>query len=126
MPGYSLPSHLVEGKLMRSERVGGAVFEHWTPEEVRDAIERDEIHLVDVREPQEYMLEKIGGAEFLPMSRFSPQDLPAEDGKPVVLYCATGNRTRHAAAMVLADGAGKIAHLEGGITAWKRAGLPTE
>jgi rhodanese-related sulfurtransferase len=110
---------------MRSERAGGGVFEHWTPEEVRDALERGEIHLVDVREPQEFMMEKIEGAEFLPMSAFTPEDLP-EDGKPVVLYCATGNRTRHAAAMVLAAGAPKIAHLEGGITAWKRSGLPTD
>ena len=111
---------------MRSERIGAGVFEHWTPEEVSAALERDEIHLVDVREPQEYMLEKIAGAAFLPMSAFAPEDLPAGDDKPVVLYCATGNRTRHAAAMILGEGAEKIAHMEGGITAWKRVGLPTD
>jgi rhodanese-related sulfurtransferase len=111
---------------MRAERVGGGVFEHWTPEEVRDALERDEIHLVDIREPEEYMFEKIDGAELLPLSTFNPQDLPGGDGKPVVLYCASGNRTRRAAGMILEDGAEKIAHMEGGIVAWKRAGLPTD
>jgi rhodanese-related sulfurtransferase len=112
--------------VMRSEQVGDGIFEHWTPEEVRAALERGEIHLVDVREPQEYMMGKIEGAEFLPMSAFAPEDLPTGDGKSVVLYCATGNRTRRAAAMVLEEGAPKIAHLEGGITAWKRSGLPTD
>ena len=105
---------------MHSERVGAGVLEHWTPEEVRAALERGEIHLVDVREAQEYMFEKIDGAELVPMSTFAPQDLPAADGKPV------GARSQRAAEMLLTDGAEKVAHMEGGIVAWKRSGLPTD
>jgi rhodanese-related sulfurtransferase len=111
---------------MRSERVGAGVLEHWTPDEVRAALERDEIRLVDVREEQEYMLEKIDGAELVPMSTFTPEDLAAGDGKPVVLYCAVGARSHRAAQMILAEGAEKIGHLDGGIVAWKRSGLPTD
>ena len=111
---------------MRSEPFRGGIIEHWTPEEVRDALERGEILLVDIREPQEWMFGKIEGAALVPFSTFTPQDLPAGDGKPVVLYCGSGARTRRAAEMILEEGAERIAHMEGGIGAWQRSGLPTD
>jgi rhodanese-related sulfurtransferase len=109
---------------MRSEEVGNGILEHWSPDEVRDAYERNDIVLIDVRTPQEYMVEKIDGALLAPIVNFNPDKMPAQDGKRIVFYCGGGGRSRKAAELTLQNGADKIAHMEGGFGAWKNAGLP--
>lgn len=61
-----------------------------TPGEFR-ALDKDTVTLVDVREPDEVLIDGIPGAVNLPFSRF-PQgldDIPKD--KPVVVYCRTGD-----------------------------------
>jgi len=109
---------------MRSEEIGDGILEHWTPEEVRDAYDRNEIALIDVRTPQEYMVEKIEGALLAPITSFDADKLPSQDGKRIVFYCGAGGRSRKAAVLSLEHGFDKIAHMEGGFGAWKKRGLP--
>ncbi len=109
---------------MRSEEIGDGILEHWTPEEVRDAYDRNEIALIDVRTPQEYMVEKIEGALLAPITSFDADKLPSQDGKRIVFYCGAGGRSRKAAVLSLEHGFDKIAHMEGGFGAWKKCGLP--
>jgi rhodanese-related sulfurtransferase len=109
---------------MRSEEIGTGTLEHWTPEEVREAYDRNEIALIDVRSPQEYMVEKIEGALLSPIAAFNPDKLPSQDGKRIVFYCGGGGRSRRAAVATLENGATRIAHMEGGFGAWKKGGLP--
>lgn len=109
---------------MRNEDIDGRVLEHWSPEEVRDAYERDAVVLIDVRSPQEFAVEKIDGALLAPIVTFNPDKLPTQDGKPIIFYCGAGGRSRRAAEQCLQNGTTKIAHMEGGFGAWKRDGLP--
>lgn len=109
---------------MRSEEIGSGVLEHWTPEEVRDAYDRNEIVLIDVRAPQEYMIDRIEGALLAPIAAFKADKMPSQEGKRIVLYCGAGGRSRRAAVAILEKGAAKIAHMDGGFGAWKKAGLP--
>jgi len=109
---------------MRSEDVDGGVLEHWSPEEVSQAFGKNEIVLIDVRSPPEYMAASISGALLAPIKSLQPEKLPTQEGKSIVFYCGGGGRSRRAAEMSLADGAGKIAHMEGGFGAWKKNGLP--
>ncbi len=44
--------------------------------------------------------------------------------RPVVLYCRTVPKARHAAALLRERGYTRVSVLDGGITAWKVAGLP--
>ena len=97
-----------------------------TPNEVADGLSRDEILLVDVREPHEIAIERIAGAVFAPLSGFDPTDIPDPDSRMVVFTCASGVRSIKAAEMAQAAGLPYHAHLAGGIKAWKAAGLPTE
>lgn len=80
--------------------------------------------LVDVREPDEYAAGHIAGAINLPLSRFSPDQLPETPGKTVVLQCAGGKRSGMALDRCAEAGAAVDTHLAGGIGAWKAAGLP--
>lgn len=91
---------------------------------LRQWLDRQEAVLIDVREPAEYSAEHIDGAKLLPLSRFDPAQVPASNGVKVVMQCKSGMRSRQAADRLLAGGVQEIWQLEGGIEAWKSAGLP--
>jgi rhodanese-related sulfurtransferase len=86
----------------------------------------NEILLLDVREENEYAREHIAGARLMPLSNFCAQleaaQLPRD--KPVVLCCASGQRSQSALRKLAAAGYTRIAHIDGGLTAWKAGGLP--
>jgi rhodanese-related sulfurtransferase len=94
-----------------------------TPAEVRAGLASGEILLVDVREPNEYAFERIHGALLYPLSTFDAQAVPAE-GRRLVVHCAAGKRSMMAAEKLLAGGHAVVGNLEGGLAAWKAAGLP--
>ncbi len=96
-----------------------------SPKLVHDRLLRHEIVLVDVREPQEYAAERIPGALLFPLSTFDPASLPFSDGRPVVLHCGSGKRSAAALAACATAGVPVRQHMQGGIGAWKAAGLPT-
>ena len=109
---------------MQTEDVDGKTLETWTPQEVSDAMGKGEIVLIDVRTPQEYMIDHIEGALLMPLSDFVPGALPTGGDKRLVFYCGSGVRSGKVSRMVLSDGADKVAHMEGGMAGWKQAGLP--
>ena len=76
--------------------------------------------LVDVREATEHAREHISGARLMLLYKLDPSALPRD--KRIVLCCASGNRSQTAARRLSLEG---LAHLEGGLDAWKAAGLPT-
>lgn len=78
--------------------------------------------LVDVREPDERAREHIPGTRHAPLS--SLRQVEAPGAKAVIFHCRSGARTGANAAR-LGEAAGCEAYLlEGGLDAWKRAGLP--
>lgn len=95
---------------------------HW----VQEALEDDRIILVDVRETREWEVEHIAGALLLPLSVFDAELFPSLPGKQLVLHCAIGKRSEAAGKMLVKEGHGGLVHMEGGLKAWKEAGLPTE
>lgn len=107
-----------------TEQLNGSIFKRFTPEEVKERFERNELVLVDVRTPQEYAFEYIAGAMLSPMFSFDPHKLPQQDRKPIVFYCRSGKRSRTVAAKCSQIGIDRVAHMEGGINAWKAAKYP--
>lgn len=97
-----------------------------SPDEIAARLEAGEILLVDVRETKEYDLEHIAGALLMPLSEFEPGVFPALGQTQVVLHCAIGKRSAAAGRMLAKAGIGPVWHMEGGLTAWKAAGLPIE
>lgn len=95
-----------------------------TPTEVHAALRDHSIVLVDVREPQEYVNERIHGALLFPLSTFDPLALPVGD-RPVVLHCGSGKRSSVAIAKCMEAGVPVSRHMKGGILAWKHAHFPT-
>ncbi len=87
-------------------------------------LEAGDALVVDVREPHEFAAAHIPGALNLPLSRFSPAQLPDAQGRRLVLNCAAGGRSARALAACEAARAVVDGHLAGGIGAWAAAGLP--
>jgi rhodanese-related sulfurtransferase len=86
---------------------------------------RDGATLVDVREPDEHARERIPGARNLPLSRLEEAELAAQDGTSLLFHCRSGARTQGNAARLAAKaGLCEAYVVEGGLEAWKRAGLP--
>ena len=78
--------------------------------------------LVDIREADERAREHVPGSRHTALSRLSAID--SATSKAVVFHCRSGARTA-ANAGRLAQAAGCDAYLlQGGIEAWKKAGLP--
>jgi rhodanese-related sulfurtransferase len=85
-----------------------------------NAVREGAATIVDVREPHEFASGHIPGAVSLPLSRFDPQDLPT--GKPVVLICQAGGRSRNALARAHAAGRADVKHYAGGMSQWRMHG----
>ncbi|MTJ04985.1 MAG: rhodanese-like domain-containing protein [Sediminimonas qiaohouensis] len=109
---------------MKTETVENAVLETWTVEEVADAFDRDEIVLIDVRTPQEYMFEHIEGALLMPMSFFRADKLPGQSDKRIVFHCGSGVRSERVARAAIAAGFDRVSHMGGGMAAWKERKQP--
>lgn len=99
-------------------------LKHITATEAKTLVDQGAI-LVDVRETNEYSAENIPGAANAPLSRLgSGAALP--EAPVLVFHCKSGARTRMNAA-ALANCANAEAYiLDGGIEAWKAAGLPVK
>ncbi|WP_071286854.1 adenylyltransferase/sulfurtransferase MoeZ [Mycolicibacterium llatzerense] len=94
-----------------------------TPAELRQLLDSGKpVALIDVREPVEWAINHIEGAELIPKSTLDsgaglarvPQDRIA------VLYCKTGIRSAEALLALKQAGFADALHLQGGIVAWAR------
>lgn len=86
---------------------------------------RDGATLVDVREADEHARMRIPGARNLPLSQLEAAELAVRDGQPVLFHCRSGARTGGNADRLRAKaGACEAFVVEGGLDAWRAAGLP--
>lgn len=98
-------------------------LKHITAAEAKKLVDQGAV-LVDIREPGEYLSENIPGAQNAPLSRLGGG---AGVSAPVVVFhCKSGARTRMNAQGLANCVDGEAYILDGGIEAWKAAGLPVK
>jgi rhodanese-related sulfurtransferase len=78
-----------------------------------------------VRTPGEQAHSSIAGSIRMPLSRLAAHASELPDARPLLLFCAGGYRSSIAASLLESRGFA-VRELAGGITAWEKAGLPTE
>jgi sulfur-carrier protein adenylyltransferase/sulfurtransferase len=98
-----------------------------TPRELRELLDSGKkLALIDVREPVEWDIVHIDGAQLIPQSLINTGEGLAKlphDRMPV-LYCKTGVRSAEALAAVKKAGFSDAVHLQGGIVAWAQQMQP--
>jgi adenylyltransferase/sulfurtransferase len=92
-----------------------------TPRELRELLDSGaKLALIDVREPVEWDIVHIDGAQLIPQSSINSGEglakLPHD--RIAVLYCKTGVRSAEVLAAVKRAGFSDAVHLQGGIAAW--------
>lgn len=93
-----------------------------TPE---DANGRSDLHLLDVREPDEWQAGHVAGSQHIPLGELRARLAEVPKGKTILAVCRSGSRS-DAASRGLRTLGYAAENLDGGLMAWVRAGLPLE
>ena len=85
----------------------------------RDEGSRD-FTLIDVREPNEYEINRIPGSVLIPKGEFLSGEALEQltQDTPVVLHCKSGQRSAEALAVLKGAGFADAVHVGGGVVAW--------
>ena len=96
-----------------------AAIEEITPIALKARLDRgDDLLILDVREPQEYRINRIAGSVLIPLG-----DLPARFGeleadREIIAQCKSGVRSARAAEFLKSVGFTRVRNLQGGILGW--------
>ena len=108
-------------------------IENLTVEQVQQELASGNATLIDIRESEELTQQgKIEGSTHAPrgmLEFYADPSLPYhkpefDKEKRLIVHCASGGRSALAVSTLQQMGYTNIAHLDGGLKAWKEAGLP--
>jgi rhodanese-related sulfurtransferase len=99
-----------------------------SPPQATHLINREDAYVIDVREPAEFGAGHVLGAKNVPLARVEAAgaEVAKRKDKPLIVYCASGERSAKAAALLRKHGFARVFTLAGGMKAWQDAGLPVE
>ena len=96
-----------------------------TPGEAKAWLEAGDAIMVDVREPFEYEQHHIAGTPLVALSTFSPELVPFDKNKKLILQCRSGGRSMMAGQQMIAAGyPNNVYNMMGGIEKWEQEGFP--
>jgi adenylyltransferase/sulfurtransferase len=78
----------------------------------------DRLRIIDVREPHEWNICHLEGAELIPMAGLPGQLDRLDSAEEIVVMCRSGVRSAHAVRLLQEAGFRKAYNLKGGILAW--------
>ncbi len=74
--------------------------------------------LIDVREPDEFVVCRIEGARLVPMNTVAARLAEIPQDRPVLVQCHHGGRSMKVTQFLRAKGFAQVSNLQGGIEAW--------
>jgi adenylyltransferase/sulfurtransferase len=90
-----------------------------TPRELKDRLDRGEaIVIVDVREPQEYQINRIEGSTLIPLGELPQRYQELDQNAAIVCQCKSGVRSAKATGFLRSIGFRNVRNLQGGILGW--------
>ncbi|SPE43271.1 putative adenylyltransferase/sulfurtransferase MoeZ (Includes: Sulfur carrier protein CysO adenylyltransferase; Sulfur carrier protein CysO sulfurtransferase) [Candidatus Sulfopaludibacter sp. SbA3] len=85
----------------------------------------DKFVLIDVREPHEYRICNIPGAQLIPLGEFPRHVAEFDKDADIVIHCRSGMRSAKACAVLKQNGFPRVRNVVGGILAWADKVDPT-
>jgi adenylyltransferase/sulfurtransferase len=90
-----------------------------TSVELKRRLDRGEhIRIIDVREPNEYQINRIPGSELIPLGDVPKRYNELDPGEELVVHCKMGGRSAKAADFLRSVGFKRVLNLKGGILDW--------
>ena len=90
-----------------------------SPEELQTRLNgKEDVVLLDVREPVEWQIARMQEAMLIPLGRLPQEVHRLNTADEMVVYCKIGQRSALAVQFLLETGFRKVKNLEGGIDAW--------
>jgi rhodanese-related sulfurtransferase len=116
----------VSGGMLLWPLIAGGTVAHLTPAEATLMMNREDAMVLDVRETSEWGGGHITGARHITLGQLENRlsELDKFKEKPIIVVCATGNRSASACGNLKKHGFGKVFSLGGGVSAWREANLP--
>jgi glyoxylase-like metal-dependent hydrolase (beta-lactamase superfamily II)/rhodanese-related sulfurtransferase len=82
--------------------------------------------VLDVREPWEFRQVRVPGAVHIPLGELAGRVETLDPARPIAVICASGARSRSAAALLSQKGFTIVYNVLGGTLGWQQAGLGVE
>ena len=116
----------VSGGMLLWPMVAGGTVAHLTPAEATLLMNREDALVLDVRETGEWGAGHIQGARHITLGQLATRLSEIEKFKerPIIVCCASGNRSASACGQLKKEGFAKVYSLGGGIQSWRDASLP--
>jgi sulfur-carrier protein adenylyltransferase/sulfurtransferase len=83
-------------------------------------INKENILIVDIREPHELKISSMENAVLIPLNQLSDRKEELLGYDEVILFCRTGSRTKRGASILRNQGIHNVYELKGGINAWAK------
>ncbi len=117
---------IVSGGMLLWPMVAGGTVSHLTPAEATLLMNREDALVLDVREAGEWSSGHITGARHITLGQLDKRlsELDKFKAKPIIVVCATGNRSASACGQLKKHGFDKVYSLGGGIASWRDSSLP--
>ena len=91
-----------------------------TPKDLQKLRAEKKLRLIDVREPHEWEIGRIDGAELIPLGDLPGRAEELNRDDDIVVYCKMGGRSAKGVEVLRQLGFKKLRNLQGGINAWSR------
>jgi adenylyltransferase/sulfurtransferase len=90
-----------------------------TAVELKKRLDRgDKLRIIDVREPNEYQINRIPGSELIPLGDIPRRYAELDPNEELVMQCKMGARSGRAADFLRSVGFKRVLNLKGGILDW--------
>ncbi len=95
-------------------------------EAAKAEIDAKNAQFIDVRSPEEFGAEHAEKAVNVPLEKVETELVKLDKSRPIYVICQTGRRSQLASETLDKNGFKEVYNVEGGTSAWKKAGLPIE
>ncbi len=85
-----------------------------------------DLHVIDVREMNEFTSGTMPGAKAMPMASIPVRLNELQQDKELIIICRSGARSAQVCMYLQQQGFENVFNLRGGLMSWARSGLPIE